>query len=49
MTFFSYDTYVYHFMLPGVFFLSRLTGACPVTTDLITQVNVRTTTNNTLL
>ena len=31
-------------VLPGVFLSSRVTGACPVTTDLITQVNVRTTT-----
>ena len=28
---------------PGVFLLSRVTGACPVTTDLIMRVNVRTT------
>ena len=30
--------------LPGVFLSSRVTGACPVTTDLIMRVNVRTTT-----
>ena len=30
---------------PGVFVSSRVTGACPVTTDLIMRVNVRTTTN----
>ena len=29
---------------PGVFLSSRMTGACSVTTDLIMQVNVRTTT-----
>ena len=29
--------------LPGVFLRSRVTGACPVTTDLIMRVNVRTT------
>ena len=29
---------------PGVFLSSRVTGACPVTTDLIMRVNVRTTT-----
>ena len=28
---------------PGVFLLSRVTGACPVTTDLIMRVNVKTT------
>ena len=28
----------------GVFLHSRVTGACPVTTDLIMRVNVRTTT-----
>ena len=28
----------------GVFLSSRVTGACPVTTDLIMRVNVRTTT-----
>ena len=28
----------------GVFLSSRATGACPVTTDLIVRVNVRTTT-----
>ena len=30
--------------VPGVFLSSRVTGACPVTTDLIMRVNVRTTT-----
>ena len=39
---------VYHLGLcvcfPGVFLSSRVTGACPVTTDLIMRVNVRTTT-----
>ena len=29
---------------PGVFLSSGVTGACPVTTDLIMRVNVRTTT-----
>ena len=29
---------------PGVFLSSRVSGACPVTTDLIMRVNVRTTT-----
>ena len=37
---------VYHLGLcvffPGVFLSSRVTGACPVTTDLIIRVNVRT-------
>ena len=28
---------------PGVFLSSRVIGACPVTTDLIMRVNVRTT------
>ena len=32
---------------PGVFLSSRVTGACPVTTDLIMRVNVRTTTTTT--
>ena len=31
-------------VFPGVFLISRVTGACPVTTDLIMRVNVRTTT-----
>ena len=31
-------------VFPGVFLSSRVTGACPVTTDLIMRVNVRTTT-----
>ena len=39
---------VYHLGLfvvfPGVFLSSRGTGACPVTTDLIMRVSVRTTT-----
>ena len=29
---------------PGVFLSSRVAGACPVTTDLIMRINVRTTT-----
>ena len=44
----SCDMCVYHLGLcvyfPGVFLSSRVTGACPVTTDLIMRVNVRTTT-----
>ena len=44
----SCDVCVYHLGLcvfsPGVFLSSRVTGACPVTTDLIMRVNVRTTT-----
>ena len=43
----SCDICVYHLGLcvffPGVFLSSRGTGACPVTTDLIMRVNVRTT------
>ena len=31
-------------LFPGVFLCSRVTGACPVTTDFIMRVNVRTTT-----
>ena len=46
----GYDICVYHLRLfvffPGVFLSSRVTRACPVTTDLIMRVNVRTTTNN---
>ena len=46
----SCDICVYHLGLsvffPGVFLSSRVTGACPVTTDLIMRVNVKTTTNN---
>ena len=34
---------------PGVFLSSRVTGACPVTTDLIMRVNVRTTTTTTTI
>ena len=44
----SCDICVYHLGLfvffPGVFLSSRVTGTCPVTTDLIMRVNVRTTT-----
>ena len=48
----SCDICVYHLWFVGVFpwgvFLSsRLTGACPVATDLIMRVNVRTTTTTT--
>ena len=43
----SCDICVYHLGLfvffPGVFLSSRVTGACPVTTDLIMRVNLRTT------
>ena len=42
------DICVYHLGLfvfsPRVFLSSRVTGVCPVTTDLITRDNVRTTT-----
>ena len=48
MTCISCDICVYHVELfvffPGVFLSSRVTGACPVTTDLIMRVNMRTTT-----
>ena len=48
MNFVSCDICVYHLGLfvffPRVFLSSRVTGACPVTTDLIIRVNVRTTT-----
>ena len=44
----SCDICVYHLglsvFLPGLFLSSRVTGACPVTTDLIMRVNVKTTT-----
>ena len=45
----SCDICVYHLwfclcFFPGVFLSSRVTGACPVTTDLIMRVTVRTTT-----
>ena len=44
----SCDICVYHLGLfvffPRLFLSSRVTGACPVTTDLIMRVNVRTTT-----
>ena len=47
----SCDICVYHLGLfvffPGVFLGSRVTGACPVTTDLIMRVYVRTTTTTT--
>ena len=43
----SCDICVYHLGLcvffPGVFLSSRVTGTCPVTTDLIIRVNVKTT------
>ena len=46
----SCDICVYHLwfvlcFVSGVFLSSRVTGACPVTTDLIMRVNVRTTTS----
>ena len=44
----SCDICVYHLgsfvFFPRVFLSSRVTGACPVTTDLIMRVNVRTIT-----
>ena len=45
----SCDICVYHLwfvcvFFPGVFLSSSVTEACPVTTDLIVRVNVRTTT-----
>ena len=43
----SCDICVYHLELCVFFagvFISRVTGACPVSTDLIMRVNVRTTT-----
>ena len=46
----SYDICVYYCWFcfvsfpSGVFLSSRLTGACPVATDLIMRVNVRTAT-----
>ena len=47
----SCDIYVYHLLVclcffPGVFLSSGVTGACPLTTDLIMRVNVRTTTHH---
>ena len=43
-----YDICMYHLWFvcasPGVFLIYRVTGACPVTTDLIMRVNIRTTT-----
>ena len=48
----SCDICVYHLGLfvffPRVFLSSRVTRACPVTTDLIMRVNVRTTTTHAL-
>ena len=47
----SCDICVYHLRLfvffPRVFLSSRVTGACPVTTDFIMRVNVITTTTTT--
>ena len=49
----SCDICVYHLglfvLFPKVFLSSRVTGACPVTTDLIMRVNVGTTTTNKLV
>ena len=49
----SCDICVYHLGLcvffPGVSLSSRVTGACPVTTDSIMRVNVTTTTTTTTL
>ena len=46
-TCFDYHLHVYHVwfavFFPGIFFHSRVTEACPVTTDLIMRVNVRST------
>ena len=43
-----YNICVYHrewfVFFPRIFLSSRVTGACPVTTDLIMRVNVRITT-----
>ena len=36
----------WYVFFPGVFLSSRVTGACPVTTDLIIRVNVRKTTSD---
>ena len=48
----SCDICVYHLGLfvffSGVFLSSRVTGACPVTTDLIMRVNVRTSLGSTV-
>ena len=33
---------IWFVFFPGVFLSSRVTGACPVTTDFIMRVNVRT-------
>ena len=47
----SSDVRVYHLGLfvffPRIFLSSRVTGACPVTTDFIMRGNVRTTTTTT--
>ena len=47
----SCDLCVYHpglfVFFPRVFLSFRVTGACPVTTDLIMRANVRTTTTTT--
>ena len=40
----SYLSFVCYCFLPRVFLGARVTGACPVTTDLIMRVNARTTT-----
>ena len=46
----SCEICVYHLGLfvffPGVFLRSRVTGACPVTTDFIMQVSVSNNNNN---
>ena len=36
--------YLWFVFFPGEFLRPRVTGACPVTTDLIMRVKVRTTT-----
>ena len=51
MNYVSCDICVYHLwfvFFPGVFLSSRVTGACPVNTDLILRVHVRTTTTTPL-
>ena len=41
--------YLWFVFFPGEFLRPRVTGACPVTTDLIMRVKVRTTTRLTYL
>ena len=37
----NYTTFGLFVLFPGVFLTSRMTGVCPVTTDLIMRVNVK--------